>query len=44
MEEIEKEKMPVSVRKHEQKAEQELPEKTQEPERQWEMPRRWHTY
>jgi len=38
----EREKVPV--RKREQKVEQELPEKAQEPGEQWEMPRRWHTY
>ncbi|MFC1949468.1 hypothetical protein ACFLW0_04790 [Chloroflexota bacterium] len=48
MEEIEKEKdrekVLLPVRKHEQKAEQEQAEKTQEPEKQKEAPRRWRTY
>ena len=49
MEEIEREeyreKVLVPVRKHEQKVEQEQPEKTQELEKQqWETPRRWRTY
>ena len=44
MAELEKEKVPVPVRKHEQKVEQELPEKTPEPREQWEIPQRWRTY
>jgi len=40
----EREKVPVKVRKQEQKVEQELPEKAPEPGEQWETPRRWHTY
>jgi len=42
--EKEQEKVPVPARKHEQKGEQELPEKALEPPKQWRMPRRWHTY
>jgi len=42
--EKEQEKVPVPVRKHEQKVEQELPEKALEPPEQWRMPQRWHTY
>ncbi len=42
--EKEKEKVPVPVPKHEQKVEQELPEKAPEPREQWEMPLKWHTY
>jgi len=42
--EEEREKVPVPVRKHEQKVEPELPEKALEPREQWEMPPRWHTY
>ena len=42
--ENEKEKVPVPVRRHEQKVEQQLPEKVLEPRKQWEMPPRWHTY
>ena len=37
-------KVPVPVRKREQKVEQEQPEKAPEPREQWEIPRRWHTY
>ena len=49
MEEIEKEeeergKVPVPVRKQEQKVEQELPEKVLDPGKQREIPRRWRTY
>jgi hypothetical protein len=40
----EREKLSVSVRKREQKVEQELPEKAREPGGQWETPRSWHTY
>ena len=39
-----KEKVLVPMRMREQKAEPELPEKASKPERQWEMPRKWHTY
>ena len=42
--EKEREKVPVPVRKHEQKVEQELPEKALEPGKQREIPRRWQTY
>lgn len=42
--EEEREKVPVPVRKHEQKVEQKLLEKALEPREQWEMTRRWHTY
>ena len=42
--EEEREKVPVPDRKHEQKVEEELPEKVLEPREQWEIPRRWHTY
>ena len=42
--EKEREKVPVPVRKQEQKVEQELPEKALEPGEQWKMPRRWQTY
>ena len=42
--EKEQEKVPVPVRKSEQKVEQELPEKALEPPEQWQMPRRWHAY
>ena len=46
MAELEREKVPVLVRKRkrERKAEPELPEKAPEPREQWEMPRSWHTY
>ena len=40
----EREKVPVKVRKQEQKVEQEIPDKPQDPEKQWETPRRWRTY
>jgi len=40
----EQEKVPVPIRKREQKVEQELPEKAPKPREQWEMPRRWRTY
>jgi len=40
----EPEKVPVPVRKREQKVEPELPETAPEPREQWETPRRWHTY
>jgi len=40
----EREKVPVPVRKCEQKVEQELPEKALEPREQREIPRRWHKY
>ncbi|GAF75443.1 unnamed protein product [marine sediment metagenome] len=42
--EKEGEKVLVPVRKREQKVEQELPKKAPETGKQWEMPRRWHTY
>jgi len=42
--EREREKVPVAVRKREQKVEQELPEKAPEPREQWEMPQRWQAY
>ncbi len=42
--EKDKEKVPVPVRKREQKVEQELPKQALEPGKQWETPRRWHTY
>jgi len=44
LEKEEREKVPAPVRKHEQKVEQELPEKALEPGEQWEMPQRWHKY
>ena len=40
----EMEKVPVPVRKQEQKVEQELPEKALDPGKQREIPRRWRTY
>ncbi len=43
-EQEEREKIPMPVRKREQKVEQELPEKAPEPGEQREMLRRWHTY
>ena len=42
--EKEQEKVPVPVRKQEQKVKQEFPEKAPKPGEQWEMPRRWQTY
>jgi hypothetical protein len=42
--EEEREKVPVPVRKREQKVEQELPAKEPEMGKRWEIPRRWHTY
>ncbi len=42
--EKEPEKVPVPVRKQEQKVEQELPEKALDLGKQREIPRRWRTY
>ncbi len=44
LERKEGERVPVPVQKHEQKVEQELPEQAPEPQEQWQIPRRWHTY
>lgn len=47
MEELEREKEErdkVPVQKREQKVGRELSRKALEPEKQWEMPRRWQTY
>ena len=49
MEELERqkeelEKVPVAVRKHEQKLAQEQPVQEQEPDEQLEVPHRWYVY